>query len=226
VNVSHFFVKYYYRGNFMNNALKTILLFSDEERENMIAQQRYMFFIDGENLVFRYQDMIKDGFIPVNDNKHVLDTYIWSARIDIPRTRETQIIREYYYTSVYGDEVKLQAIASELKKLNIPRPQNSASSLYPVLFKKHRKNDKAKCVDIQLTVDILSHVYQNNLDTICLFSGDGDFAPVLEEAIKYGKRVYIGALSNGLSPKLKGLADEFINLDAYLFDLEAFNRNY
>ena len=69
-----------------------------------------------------------------------------------------------------------------------------------------------------MTVDILSHAYQNNLDVACLFSGDGDYKPVLQEASRYGKQVYVGAFSDGLSPDLKIVADEFINLDTVFFD--------
>ncbi len=91
--------------------------------------------------------------------------------------------------------------------------------LYPILFKKDRINAKAKGVDIQLTVDVLSHVYQDNVDIICFFSGDGDYLPVLEEAQHSGKQVFVAAFSNGLNPKLKQKADYFNSLDDIFFDM-------
>jgi uncharacterized LabA/DUF88 family protein len=211
----------------MRNILRLLLLSpSKPEEDSMIAQQRYMFFIDGENLVFRFQDMKEDGYVPSSGIKHLLDTFVWAENVSVPAIRETQIVRAYYYTSVHGDDNKRQSIGEQLKNIRIQNTPGGARILYPVLFKKRRKTEKAKSVDIRLTVDILSHVYQNNLDTVCLFSGDGDFAPVLEEAIHYGKHVFVGALSKGLSPALKPLADEYINLDSCFFDESKFRREY
>jgi uncharacterized LabA/DUF88 family protein len=192
----------------------------------MPTQQRYMFFIDGENLAIRYQDMIKDGYVPQPGVSHLPDIYAWANNITVPITPETQIVRAYYYTSVYGDDIKIQSAASALKDIHIQATSGGAKTLYPVFFKKRRKDEKAKSVDISLTVDVLSHIHQNNIDTVCLFSGDGDFAPVLEEAIRYGKRVFVGALSKGLSPTLRGLADEYIYLDACFFDENKFRQTY
>jgi uncharacterized LabA/DUF88 family protein len=210
----------------MRNHRLMLLLSSKPPEDSMIAQQRYMFFIDGENLVYRFQDMKTDGYVPIAGINHLPDTYVWISNVSAPSIRETLIIRAYYYTSVYGDDKKLQIVANELKSIGVQPTQGGARNLYPVLFKKHRKTEKAKSVDIKLTVDILSNVFQNNLDTICIFSGDGDFAPVLEEAIRYGKRVFVGAFSKGLSPALRQLTDDFINLDNYFFDVNKFHKDY
>jgi uncharacterized LabA/DUF88 family protein len=210
-----------------NQALRLLLLSSKPQEDSMIAQQRYMFFIDGENLVFRFQDMKKDGYEPNPGIFYLPDTYVWAGNISVPSIKETLIIRANYYTSVWGDENKVQTVANEIKTpLSIQPTVGGTRNLYPVLFKKIRKSVKAKSVDIQLTIDILSNVYQNNIDTICIFSGDGDFAPVLKEAIRYGKRVFVGALSKGVSSALRQLADEFINLDNNFFDLVKFHRDY
>ena len=85
------------------------------------------------------------------------------------------------------------------------------------IFKKNRKDQKSKGVDIKMVVDILSHSHQNNVDLVYLISGDGDYKPVIEEVIRQGKRVWIAAFSNGLNPSLKLLADNFINLDNVFF---------
>ncbi len=61
-----------------------------------------------------------------------------------------------------------------------------------------------------MTLDILSNVHQNNLDTVYLVSGDGDFIPLIEECIRFGKHVHVAALSSGLSPELRYVADQFI----------------
>ncbi|MHC5820865.1 MAG: NYN domain-containing protein, partial [Nostoc sp.] len=124
--------------------------------------------------------------------------------------------RAYYYTSVFGDDVKISNVSNSLR--NIPIFAEKPQTLYPVVLKKERKGDKAKGVDIQMTVDILSHVFQNNVDTVCLFSGDGDYQPVVREIINRGKKIYLGAFSDGLNPALKQLGDKIIDLDTIYFN--------
>jgi uncharacterized LabA/DUF88 family protein len=68
-----------------------------------------------------------------------------------------------------------------------------------------------------MTLDMLSHVYKNNVDAVYLFSGDGDYQPIIKEIIRQGKTVYIAVFSSGLHPSVKQLADEFIDLDTIFF---------
>lgn len=181
--------------------------------------KKIMYFIDGENIVIRYQDMVRKGFEPHSNVIHEPDIFVWSPQISSPGIN--QLVRAYYYASVTGDTDKMQDIAVKIKRLTLPRQAGDeiTKRLYPVVMKKPDNKTKAKGIDIQMTVDILSHVYQNNLDIVCLFSGDGDYKPVLEEAIRYGKQVYVAAFSDGLNPDLKNVADEFIDLDNVFFDL-------
>lgn len=68
-----------------------------------------------------------------------------------------------------------------------------------------------------MTVEILTNTFQDNLDSIYLLSGDGDYKPVIEECIRRGKQVFIGAVSSGLNEGLKLIADQFLPLDDYYF---------
>lgn len=191
----------------------------------MSKPRRMMIFIDGENLVCRYQSMLKKGLIPQPGLCHESDIYVWSINgLRVPSGHE--IIRAYYYTSLVGDDVRVSNVYSALKKLAVSSSvqdstvlySESKQNLYPVIFKKPGNSKKTKVVDIQMTVDILTHVYQDNLDTVCLFSGDGDYKAVIEEVIRKGKQVYIGAFSDGFSPTLRKLADVEIDLDATFID--------
>ncbi len=181
--------------------------------------RRVMFFIDGENIVYRYQAMIKKGFVSKQSESlfHDQDIYVWQPINEIANERhyQNEVIRAYYYTSVVGDDVTLNTVFNNLKK--IPLIAGGNQTLYPVVIKKDRKDIKAKGVDIQMTVDILSHVFQNNVDTVCLFSGDGDYAPVAREVISRGKKIFIGAFSDGFNLSLQQLADEIIDLDSIYF---------
>lgn len=182
--------------------------------------QRMMLFIDGENIVFRYQAMKDKGFIPHKNVVHKPDVYVWSTKISMPG-QKCHVIRAYYYTSVSGDNDKIEEVVEQIKSLGIipGLPPGSAFTLYPIVYKKPRQSDKTKGVDIRMTTDILTHVYQDNLDVAYLFTGDGDYVPVVNEVIRRGKMVYIAAFSDGLNPKLKQTIDGYQNLDSIFFDL-------
>jgi uncharacterized protein (TIGR00288 family) len=95
----------------------------------------------------------------------------------------------------------------------------TTSTVYEFLGRDTSKSTKVKVVDIQMIVDILSHVYQNNVDSVCLFSGDGDYKAVIDEVIRKGKQVYIARFSDGFSPILIQLVDQIIDLDPVFFDM-------
>lgn len=181
---------------------------------------RTMIFIDGENLVCRYQAMIAKGFVPRSKVHHLADCYVWHEKNWIPHI--PFVARAYFYTSFVGTDDRLSEISAELKKLQYMTrdcmAHGSADTLYPVIFKKSRKDQKSKGIDIQMSVDILSHVYQDNVDAIALFTGDGDYLPIISEAVRRGKRVFVSAFSDGLNPKLREVADSFHELDARYFE--------
>jgi uncharacterized LabA/DUF88 family protein len=84
----------------------------------------------------------------------------------------------------------------------------------PKVFKKVRKEDKAKGVDIALTKDMLSHAYQSHYEVACLIAGDGDYVPLVEEVKRMGKIVVcLFFEKHGLSPDLRIACDEFFDLE-------------
>lgn len=196
--------------------------------------RRLMIFVDGENLVFRYQHMIshKDRpRIPVkNSILHKPNVYIWHDNFSFDQ-RLHEIIRATYYTSAFGDDNKIKEAKDDIRKLTFKTHLNSTlpRTFTPHVFKKNKKNNKndsdsdnsyivkSKGVDIQLTVDILNHVHSNNVDTVLLLSGDGDFLPVISEVQRCGKQCWVYAFSEGLSPELQYVPDKFICLDSTFF---------
>lgn len=182
---------------------------------------RMMVFIDGENLVARYQSMVGSGRRPLDYVRHRKDTYVWSFLSVEPKLNV--VSRATYYTYAIGsadliDEIAAEIQAQNFQQYSIPGEHFTSrllQTLYPRVFSKP-KNRSGKGVDIQMTVDVLANVYQNNLDTVYLVSGDGDYAPLIHEAQRMGKQVIVAALSSGLSPKLKLIADGFVSLDKLL----------
>ena len=48
-----------------------------------------------------------------------------------------------------------------------------------------------KGVDISLAKDLLSHAFLDNYDYAILYSGDGDYVPLVEEVKRIGKNVMV-----------------------------------
>ena len=195
----------------------------NEPRDPMPPLGRMMAFIDGENLVGRYQAMIKDGRKPYDRVRHKRDVYAWLPGAIWPGLHV--ILRATYYTYCVGDKDAVASISEELRAFEFQQyyvhgqiaTVRLVRTLTPQVFWKP-KDRTGKGVDIQMTVDILTNVYQNNLDTVFLLSGDGDYAPLVAECKRMGKQVFVSALSCGLSPALRVSADYFMDLDGQFFE--------
>ena len=185
-----------------------------------IKQQlrRLMVFVDGENMVFNYQSTLKD-----NDRTaaigviHNENTYVWHPHsFDFSGY---EVIRVIYYTFCVGDDTKVEEVKSQIKKLSYVKDQNSVLPTYlrPSVFKKSKQGKKTKGVDIQMTVDILSNVFYDNVDTVLLVTGDGDFLPIVNEIIRTGKQVILASFEKGLNKSLLNHIDDYIQLDKTYF---------
>jgi len=180
--------------------------------------RRMMVFIDGENLVFNYQKLLDEGYTQTDSVKHVKDVYVWEEN-SILNHGLHNIIRANYYTYATGSEERINDIKNEIKSLLYVKHRDSPlpNNLHPIVFKKVKKEAQTKGVDIQMTVDILSQVYYDNVDTVYLIAGDGDYLPIISEIIRMGKQIYLSAFSHGLNPKLKYKVDQFNLLDNAYF---------
>ncbi len=176
--------------------------------------RRMMIFADGENLVFRYQEMIKKGFVPRDDIQHEPDVYVWINGFAQLGGRH-EILRATYYTYVTGDDMRVAAVRTKLQQLRFAKHMASLlpETLSPCVFKKDNRSRSGKGVDIQLTVDMLGHVFRGNVDSVLLLSGDGDYAPLIDEVRRAGVQVYVSAFSDGFNSALKERADEVYELD-------------
>lgn len=193
-----------------------------QQRNPIPGLGRMMVFVDGENLVARFQAMQKQGRTPQLDVAHRQNTYVWGRATVQPALNV--VFRATYYTYTIGSAEVVDEVATELQAMRFQQYSivgenfllELVQTLYPRVFSKY-KNRSGKGVDIQMTVDILTNVYQDNLDTVYLVSGDGYYAPLIREAQRMGKHVVVAALSSGLSPSLKLIADKFFDLDAVYF---------
>jgi hypothetical protein len=182
----------------------------------MQDRARIMMFVDGDNLLYRFQSMVGNGAAPQNTVTHERDRYVWCWQVAVPGLPD--LMRAYYYVSIVGDEVEQLRVAEKIKSLRPSSIVNTtAQSFSPFVFKKDKQSDKAKGVDIRLTVDAMTGLWHNNYEILWLFTGDADYLPVMEEAVRFGRTVCVAALSSGLSPKLRQKADHFLNLDDAYF---------
>jgi uncharacterized LabA/DUF88 family protein len=174
-------------------------------------RRTWMLFVDGENLTIQAERFAaKSGITLVEGANYLKETFVW-----LPGRAPTNSfnglrsylhpygMRAYYYTSMKADDSRIDAATERLWELGFT----------PQVFKKIRKEDKAKGVDIALTKDMLIHASQNHYEVACLLAGDGDYVPLVEEVKRFGKIVvciFFGG--NGLSPTLKIACDEFLDV--------------
>jgi len=195
--------------------------------------ERVMFFIDGENLVLRYQDMLKQEYRPLNKIKHEKDVYVWHS--DVIRANVGNIIRVNYYTSAQATEDKILSLSEDIKKIEYLyqgppvgggggrygggiKHENFKGHIVPHIFKRNKKSaKKSGIVDISITIDMLHYASLQMLDAIYLIACDGDYIPLIKEVMRRGVRVHLMALSSGLNPNLPISGDEFECIDSRLF---------
>jgi uncharacterized LabA/DUF88 family protein len=174
---------------------------------------RWMMFVDGENLTFRAQNLAKDKHIPLREGSYYKpDILIWIPEY-LGTTRllhsgrssmglQPEGLRAYYYTSTTGDENKIRSVKESLWEVGFQ----------PEVFKKPKKQDRSKGVDIALATDLLGNAYRDNYDAAILVAGDGDYVPLVEEVKRLGKVVHVAfflAKGHGLSPDLRLASDYF-----------------
>lgn len=176
--------------------------------------RRMMIFVDGENLVLRYQKTLEQGRIPSDGLFHLQNVAIWKPEF-AQLARHHEILRVTYYTYVVGDENKVAEVENAIRQLKFSKHMASLlpDSVTPCVFKKTDRSRSGKGVDIKLCVDVLSHVYRGNTDAILLMSGDGDYEPLITEVLRNGVQVFLSAYSSGLNPRLRNLVDAFWELD-------------
>ena len=140
-------------------------------------------FADGENLVFRYEEMLRSGRDrPSAEVVHEPGVFVWSSRVSL--WSEMDLLRVNYYTSVVGDE---QRVLDVKRKISNTRFECRAAGLsasgqiVPRVHKKATASRKTKVVDVDITMDVMRATLDSLVDGIFLLTGDGDYVPLLSE---------------------------------------------
>lgn len=174
---------------------------------------RYMFFIDGTNLL---TELSKEIGVTFNPDKPPLSVFIVAKNLikSITLPDRSQVIRKYWIGSYTGDDKLRDKIRWALREHDFE----------PVLFK--RKGNREKGVDIALTKEILLNAINQNFDRGYLVAGDEDYLSIIQEIKRYGQRIYGAFFDHGLSAELKLSFDYFrqfenlVNNPAYQTDIK------
>ena len=179
-------------------------------------------YVDGENLAIRAKEFAGLRGLTLTTGPHYSpDVFVWfpgvfanQALTNTPAAQlqvQDHAIRSYYYTSVKGDEDRVNATRESLWHLGFQ----------PEVFKKVSAT-RAKGVDIALSRDMLRDAFMDNYDVALLIAGDGDYVPLVSEVKRLGKVVYVGFFENtGMSQELRLNADRFFSLDLFFSDMWA-----
>lgn len=192
---------------------------------------RVMAFVDGENLLNRFEAMVKEGhsfrdhteqgdlMAPV---KYEANKFVWSPYTVNSLYMGDVLERVAYYTTLTGDDDAVQALGASLGECGTRELPFSSSGQHPLrvlpkVFKKAKKGTKTKSVDISICVDVMEYVNNDALDAVYLVSGDVDYRPLVEAVMRAGKRAYVASLSSGQSQAYKNVPDRFLTLDPIYF---------
>jgi uncharacterized LabA/DUF88 family protein len=183
-------------------------------------------FVDGENLVMRYQAMVATGANPKKQVVHIPDVFVWHPRATTWTCMDIQ--RVTYYTSATGDQKTISELQSKIASVNYKFshdadgavPEGSAQ-LVPRIFHKSSKSRKTRNVDINIVIDFMRTAHLNNAELLLLLSGDGDYLPLIDEVMRLGKPVWMCAFSSGFNENLRSSVDLFESLDDIFFRKES-----
>ncbi|MHC4337551.1 MAG: NYN domain-containing protein [Planctomycetota bacterium] len=182
-----------------------------------------LILVDGENLIARFEAMLREGRVTRNENGvvHDRERFLWCPILT--RWQSHDIVRVSYFTTLVGDDDAIANLESRISQVRYEfRPRDRAGLavgyLCPRVFKKPKQSYSSKSVDINLTIDALRHSYSRSADRIVIFAGDGDYVPLVQEVMRQGVQVFVGAFSSGLNPELPRIADAFLDLDPHFLN--------
>ncbi|SRR5581483_235916 len=180
----------------------------------LATTKKLIILADGENLVFRFQEMLSTRQVGQNV-VHIPDLFVWNENVGFER--EWHTMRVNYYMSAVAADDGIEEIESQISKQRVIRMGGPQGQICPRIFKKDSKSKKSRLVDISIAIDALRHSFQRDVDAVLLLSGDGDYLPLIKEIMRNGTQAWLGAFSSGLNPKLRSAVDHFIDLDWMFF---------
>ena len=159
--------------------------------------ERYALFIDGANLYATAKALSFDI-----DYKRLLSLFQGKGRL----------VRALYYTALIDDQdySPIRPLIDWLDYNGYSIVTKPAKEFTDASGRRKIKGN----MDIELTVDVMEMMH--TLDHVILFSGDGDFRPLVETVQRHGKRVtVVSTLATKpamVADELRRQADQFVDL--------------
>ena len=159
-----------------------------------MIEEDSMAFIDGEDLVSRYQAMIREGGrFPSRRVAYEPDVFVWSTGLFSDHVGT--LVRVTYYTSAYGSEDRLNSFRDRIQELRYASSSTTARNTSPVqarVFPRLPDSPKSRSIDVNMTIDSLRHTtYNSSIKAVHLVTGDGEFLPLIEEIQRAGTLVHV-----------------------------------
>ena len=184
-----------------------------------VGLRRWMLFVDGENLAIQGEKVGREsGFRIFEGPGFRTGVFLWPPLRgveclinsgDWPQEINCIPIRRSYFTAMRGSDPAIAEVTEMIW----------GAKFQPHVFKK--RNGRSKGVDISLATEFLGNAYKNNFDVAVLLAGDGDYVPMVEEAKRQGKVVYVAFFqgeTSGVSNELRLASDRFIQIGTTFFD--------
>lgn len=166
--------------------------------------ERVQIFIDGSNLYHGLKNDCKNTKLDFRKFANLL-------------CKSRRLIRINYYTGTVDSKREPTGAINQQKFLgNMRQVPYITVKQRPLVYKRGVAVEKG--VDILIAADMLTGALRNCYDTVIIVSGDGDFAPVLEEIKREGKQIENATFSSCRSDALINASDLFIELTKH--DLE------
>ncbi|QTN36804.1 NYN domain-containing protein [Cognatishimia activa] len=155
-------------------------------------------FIDADNIYRALCDKLSQAGVPESC---------------IPKIRINNLFREYARSYVYyarKDDEELPDWVVDLQR-------SSGFILRLSKTTQKGKQTKQQGVDVHLAIEAIQHSYRGTMTKCGLFSGDGDFLPLIDALTNNGTIVQVHSFGNPekgtVAPELRNRADNYIRLD-------------
>lgn len=155
----------------------------DARRVFSNKMERVSVYIDGANF-FGGLRTIDERY---TDTKFDFEKYIKHS------VGQRKLIAVYYYNASLKQEKNPEIFKKQQRLLERLR---RIENFNVILCRRQKRTDSdgqsyfvIKGDDIRLAIDMLNDAWENKFDTAILMSGDGDFAPLVENVKKKGKKV-------------------------------------
>lgn len=160
--------------------------------QNKPTKKTSLVFIEGSNIYFAQKKMKK-----------------WLDWVKVKKflERKYNILEICYYVGIRKYDRKMQAFLRKLRKIGF---KVKTKPVKLIIDETGREIEKAN-FDVEITGDALEKV--ETFEILILFSGDSDFAYLVELLHKKGKRTYVFSSKKTLSWELKLSANKYFLLE-------------